>query len=73
MGKSYSSDRAVARRYGVDRATIWRWPNDPRYAKLKFPPPTKFGPNTTRWDDDRLDQFDAERHALTDEPEGAIK
>ncbi len=58
MAKSYSSDRAVAKRYQVDRATIWRWANDPRYAYLKFPKPRKFGPNTTRWDDDDLDQHD---------------
>ena len=67
MGKSYSSDRAVAKRYGVDRATIWRWANDPRYAYLKFPRPFALGPNTTRWDDDRLDQFDAERLAVSED------
>ncbi len=67
MSKSYSSDRRVAQRYGVDRATIWRWANDARYADLKFPPPIKFGPNTTRWSDDQLDQFDAERHRLTED------
>ena len=67
MSKSYSSDRRVAQRYGVDRATIWRWANDPRYADLKFPAPTKIGPNTTRWDDAQLDQFDAERHALSED------
>ncbi len=66
MSKSYSSDRRVAQRYGVDRATIWRWANEPRFAHLGFPKPDKFGPNTTRWDDDRLDQYDAERHALSE-------
>lgn len=67
MGKRYSSDRTVARRYGVDRATIWRWANDPRYAHLGFPKPDKYGDNTTRWDDDRLDQYDAIRHTLTED------
>ena len=66
MSKSYSSDRRVAQRYGVDRATIWRWANDPRYAYLKFPKPQKIGPNTTRWDDERLDQHDAARDALSE-------
>ena len=67
MGKSFSSDRAVARRYGIDRATVWRWANDPRYADLNFPPPVKIGPHTTRWSDDQLDQYDAERHALSED------
>ncbi len=66
MGKTYSSDRAVAKRYSVDRATVWRWAKDPRYADLNFPPPVKIGPHTTRWSDDQLDQFDAERHRLTE-------
>ena len=73
MGKSYSSDRKVAIRYDVHRATPWRWANDPRYAYLNFPKPKKIGPNTTRWDDDDLDQHDAKMDALTDELEGAIK
>ncbi len=58
MAKSFSSDRTVARRYGVDRATIWRWANAPNYRHLGFPQPLKVGPNTTRWADDELDQYD---------------
>ena len=58
MAKSFSSDRTVAKRYGVDRATVWRWSNDPHYQDLNFPKPKKVGPNTTRWDDDELDQHD---------------
>ena len=67
MGKSYSSDRAVARRYGIDRATVWRWANDKRYADLGFPRPIVLGPHTTRWDDDSLNQYDAERRALSED------
>ena len=58
MAKSFSSDRTVASRYGVDRVTIWRWANEPRYKDLGFPKPKKVGPNTTRWDDAELDRYD---------------
>ncbi len=67
MAKGYSSDRVVARRYGINRATVWRWSGDPKYAYLGFPPPIRFGPNTTRWSNNQLDQFDAERQALSDD------
>ncbi len=61
MAKRYSSDKAVGVRYEVDRATIWRWANHPRYQHLGFPKPVKIGPNTSRWDDDKLDAWDAQR------------
>ena len=61
MAKSYSSDKKVGERYDVHRVTPWRWANDPRYKYLKFPKPEKIGPNTSRWDDDKLDAWDAQR------------
>jgi len=48
---------AVARRYGVSPATVWRWvgKND------DFPEPIKFSPGTSRWSEKLL--FDFERRA----------
>ena len=63
MAKRYLSDVKVGERYGVNRVTPWRWANDPRYAHLKFPRPEKVGPNTTRWDDGKLDAWDEWRTA----------
>ena len=65
MPKSYSSDRKVGERYDVNRVTPWRWANDPRYEYLGFPKPKKLGPNTSRWDDAELDEYDARRAELS--------
>lgn len=40
----YLSDKQVAERYSVGRATLWRW-----LKKGEFPKPTKFSPGCTRW------------------------
>ncbi len=64
MAKRYSSDKAVGVRYEVDRATIWRWANHPRYQHLGFPKPEKIGPNTSRWNDAKLDAWDVARDEL---------
>lgn len=40
----YLSDKDLANRYGVARATPWRWIQAGR-----FPAPVKLGPNCTRW------------------------
>lgn len=47
----YLSDRDLANRYGVSRATIWRW-----MQRGRLPPPRKIAENTTRW---RLDEVEA--------------
>lgn len=41
----YSAVCALAQKYGVSEATIWRWAKAGR-----IPAPLKLGPNTTRWD-----------------------
>lgn len=41
----YLTDREVAKRYGVSRATIWRWRNNDPH----FPQPIVVSPGTTRW------------------------
>lgn len=43
--KKWASDQYLADYYEVSRCTIWRW------VKLgKLPAPEKIGPNTTRFD-----------------------
>jgi len=54
--KRYATDRDLAKRYDVSRATPWNW------AKAgKFPKPKKIGPNTTRWDLDEIERYEAEQ------------
>lgn len=43
--ETYLSVDAVAERYCVSRATIWRWVE----AQPNFPKPAKLSPGTTRW------------------------
>ena len=40
----FISDKQVAGRYEVSRATIWRWVKEGH-----VPPPVKFTPGCTRW------------------------
>ncbi|MDN6320678.1 MAG: AlpA family phage regulatory protein [Marinobacter sp.] len=40
----YLSDKDLAKRYGVARATPWRW-----VQAGVFPAPVKLSPNCTRW------------------------
>ena len=54
--KRYVSDKYLAERYKVSRATPWNW------AKAgTFPRPKKIGPNTTRWDLDEVERHEAEQ------------
>jgi predicted DNA-binding transcriptional regulator AlpA len=45
-------------RYPCSAATWWRW-----VARGDAPAPVKLGPNTTAWDLDRLDEWDAKKIA----------
>ncbi|MHB8353808.1 MAG: helix-turn-helix transcriptional regulator [Burkholderiales bacterium] len=40
----YLSDRQLADRFGVSRATIWRWARN-----SDFPQPVQLSPSCTRW------------------------
>jgi predicted DNA-binding transcriptional regulator AlpA len=42
---SYLTVAAVAHRFGVSRATIWRWAKGNHH----FPKPVKLSPGTSRW------------------------
>lgn len=50
------SDRQVAERYSVGRATVWRWAQ-----AGNIPAPKRIGENTTRWSAPELDAHDARR------------
>ena len=55
--KKWASDQFLAEYFEVSRCTIWRW------VKIgKLPPPEKLGPNTTRWDFEKI-SVDAESAA----------
>lgn len=41
---SYLTDAALAARFGVSRATPWRWAKEGN-----FPQPVKLSPGCTRW------------------------
>lgn len=57
--ETFLSDRAVAARYDVTRATIWRWvANYPEFSR-----PIRISPGTTRWRVSDLVAFDARRSA----------
>lgn len=54
----YLTDRQVAERLAVSRATIWRW-----VRRGTFPAPLKFSPGITRWKLSDVEEFEAERAA----------
>ena len=54
MNQHYLSDKEVAARYSISRATVWRWVNEGH-----FPKPIKLGANVTRWKESDLSQWEA--------------
>ncbi|MDR5890296.1 MULTISPECIES: helix-turn-helix transcriptional regulator [Halomonas] len=54
--ENYLSDKYVAGRYGVSRATIWRWAQSGR-----FPKPVKLSPGCTRWRASDLEQWETQQ------------
>ena len=56
QSKRFMSDKALALRYEVSRATIWRWVH-----RGILPPPVQLSPGCTRWDADQVEARDAER------------
>lgn len=49
----YLSDRDLAARYNVCRATIWRWTQAGR-----LPQPIQFSPGCTRWNLEEVESFE---------------
>ena len=52
----YISDIAVAERYQVSRATIWRWAQSKR-----FPDPVKLSAGCTRWNLAEIEKWEIEK------------
>ena len=55
--QSYLNDLALADRYGVSRATVWRWVKK----TPGFPQPVKLSPGCTRWRASDLEAWEASR------------
>ncbi|MCV2866914.1 helix-turn-helix transcriptional regulator [Albidovulum sediminicola] len=56
MADSYVSDLQVAARYGVHRATPWRW-----LRSRNFPKPIQLTPGCTRWKLSEIEAWEAAR------------
>lgn len=54
--ETYHSDKQVAARYNVSRATVWRWVD-----RDQFPHPVKLSPGCTRWPLSSLLAWEMER------------
>lgn len=52
----YLSDKTIAERYGVSRATVWRWVREGL-----FPSPLKIGRQCTRWKLSDLEAWESEQ------------
>lgn len=55
--ETYLSDKQVADRYGIGRATTWRW-----VKKIDFPKPIKLSEGCTRWKLSDLLKWEAEKN-----------
>ena len=57
MNETYLSYAQLAARYGVHRATLWRWAKtDPN-----FPKPVSLSPGCTRWKLSAVEAWEATR------------
>ena len=54
----YLSNLDLTHRYGIDRATVWRW-----VESGILPPPIRFTKGCTRWRVDEIEARDADRAA----------
>jgi prophage regulatory protein len=57
MAETFVSDTQLATRYGVHRATIWRWTN----TNAVFPKPVKLSPQCSRWKLSDIETWEASR------------
>lgn len=59
MAETYLSDAQLSARYGVHRATPWRWTK----ADPTFPKPVKLSPQCSRWKLSEIEAWEANRAA----------
>lgn len=65
----FLSDREVAKRYDVSRASVWRWlANEPT-----FPAPVRLSAGTSRWKLSDLVQFEAKARKAERKERAATK
>lgn len=56
---THASDKQLAIRYEVSRATIWRWASEKR-----LPQPVKLSAGCTRWKLSDIEAWEAEREGV---------
>ena len=56
---THASDKQLAARYEVSRATIWRWTQEGH-----LPKPIKFSAGCTRWKLSDIEAWEAEREGV---------
>ncbi len=61
---TYVSVTQLARRYSVDRSTIWRW-----VQRGTLPQPVLLSEQCTRWSMDAIEAFEREREAIKETPQ----
>lgn len=57
MAETYLTDAQLSARYGVHRATPWRWAK----ADPSFPKPVKLSPQCSRWKLSEIEAWEANR------------
>lgn len=57
MAETYLTDAQLAARFGVNRATPWRWVK----TEEGFPKPVVFSPRCTRWKLSEIESWEANR------------
>lgn len=60
--QTYVTDKFLAARYGVCRATIWQWSKTGN-----LPRPLRLGPSCTRWSLAEIERHEADRAAARDQ------
>ncbi len=60
MTRQFLTDSDLAARYGISRATVWRWTSAGR-----LPPPVRLGEATTRWPLEGVIQYEQKLAAET--------
>lgn len=55
---TYLNDRQLAERFGVARASVWRWVKS---ADIAFPKPVSLSPGCTRWKLSDIEAWEASR------------
>ena len=60
MEQIYLSDQQVAKRYGVERGSVWRW-----VRQGNFPKPVKLSPGCSRWPIEELITYEEKCAAVS--------